>query len=55
MKRIWTRRGDVRMARVGAVKIGEDTVEKPRLFSTFYSGCNTPQINPLSNIFEEVK
>jgi len=26
----------VRMALVGAVKIGEDAVEKPRLFSTFF-------------------
>jgi hypothetical protein len=36
VKRVWTRRGDVRMALVGAVKIGEDTVENPRLFSTFF-------------------
>ena len=36
MEMVWTRRGDVRMALVGAVKIGEDTVEKPRLFSTFF-------------------
>ena len=36
MERVWTRRGDVRMAVVGAVKIGEVAVEKPRLFSTFF-------------------
>ena len=36
VKRVWTGRGEVRMALVGAVKIGEDAVEKPRLFSTFF-------------------
>ena len=36
VKKIWTRRGDVRMALVGAVKIGGNAVEQPRLFSTFF-------------------
>ena len=35
MKRVWTRRGDVRMALVGAVKIGEDTVENPGFLALF--------------------
>ena len=33
---VWTRRGDVRIAGTGAVKIGDDKVEQPRLFSTFF-------------------
>ena len=36
VKKVWTRRGDVRMALAGAVKIGEDTADKPQLFSTFF-------------------
>src|SRR5262245_13708574 len=33
---VWTRRGDVRIAVMGAAKIGESWAEKPRLFSTFF-------------------
>jgi hypothetical protein len=35
VKRIWTRRGDVRMALVGAVKIGDDAMENPGFLALF--------------------